>query len=565
MLPARLACLMKTSFACRIILSLLLLCSEAAPADSLFRLASPEETGIHWVHVNARSGNRYLPETIPPGVAIFDYNNDGRMDILLVNTGESSFFHPANPPRTALYRNNGDGTFTDVTESSGLRPNFFGMGVATGDYDGDGYDDILLTGYGRCYLYHNNGNGTFTDVTKASGIGPPGWSASAVWFDYNNDGKLDLFVAQFADYSGLERCNATNSYGGKSDDSSATQSHYCFPKIFNPMPSHLYRNDGGGHFTDVSRETGLLESPGKGWGAVATDINNDGYLDLFLANDTVANFLFVNRGGKRFEEIGLSSGVGYSEDGAARSGMGVDAADFDQDGRQDLFVANIDQQTFSLYRNNGDETFTDVSRTFGVAGPTRLLSGWGLKFFDYDNDGWPDLIVANGHPNDLIDLNMKGVTYREPLLLFHNDGGRTMSNVSASAGSAYSGLYAARGLAVGDLNNDGYPDAVIGINGGAPLVLYNEARSGNHWIGLNLKAVRSAPGAPGAMIRWSAGGVVRSRMKTAGGSFLSSHDPREILGLGKATRADWIEIRWPAPSKQVDRIIAVPSDRYVVV
>src|SRR5579864_1163700 len=545
----------------RVLLPALLLCAQSPAADSLFREISPRESGIDWVHVNARSERRYLPETIPPGVAIFDYDNDGRMDILLVNTGESTFFHPAKSPQTALYHNNGDGTFTNVTERSGLRPDFFGMGVAIGDYDGDGFEDIFLTGYGRCYLYHNNGDGTFRDVTKESGIAPPGWSTSAVWFDYNNDGKLDLFVAQFVDYSSLRRCGSRDAYGGQAENATENEAHYCFPRLFDPAPSHLYRNEGGGRFTDVSREMGLLNSPGKGFGVVVTDINKDGYLDVFQANDTEANFLFMNRAGKRFEEIGLASGVGYGEDGQARSGMGVDAADFDQDGNQDLFVANVDQQTFSIYRNNGDETFTDFARQFGIAGPTRLLSGWGLKFFDYDNDGWPDLILANGHPEDRIDKQMKGVTYLEPLLLFHNEAGRAMSNVSASAGPAFQRLYAARGLAVGDLNNDGFPDLVIGINGEPPLVLYNEARSGNHWVGLKLMPVRSAPGAAGALIRWSVDGVVRSRFRTAGGSYLSSNGPREILGLGKSTRVEWIEIRWPAPSKQVNRITGVASGK----
>jgi hypothetical protein len=533
--------------------------------DMIFREAPAKETGIRWVHISGKSDHRYLPETIPPGVAIFDYNNDGRMDILLINTGESVFFHPPRPgPQTALYRNNGDRTFTDVTAMSGLNPSFFGMGVGVGDYDGDGHDNVFLTGYGKCFLYHNNGDGTFTDVTRASGIEPPGWSTSAVWFDYNNDGRLDLFVAQFVDYSSLKICSSTNAYGGQVENAPEDESHYCFPKIFDPAPSHLYRNDGGGRFTDVSRETGILDSPGKGFGVVATDINNDGYLDVFQANDTVANFLFVNRGGKKFEEIGLASGVGYSEDGQTRSGMGVDAADFDGDGRQDLFVANVDQQTFSIYKNNGDETFLDFGRQCGIAGPTRLLSGWGLKFFDYDNDGRVDLILANGHPDDLVDRRMKGVTYREPLLLFHNEDGKSMSNVSATTGPAFQDMYAARGLAVGDLNNDGYPDLVVGINGGPPLVLYNTARAENRWIGLTLKPVKSAPGAAGTLIQWSAAGVVRSRLVTAGGSYMSSHDPRQLLGLGKAARADWIEVHWPAPSKQVDRVSNVASGKYFV-
>jgi enediyne biosynthesis protein E4 len=312
----------------------------------------------------------------------------------------------------------------------------------------------------------------------------------------------------------------------------------------------------------VSKDVGISRSPGKGFGVVATDINNDGYLDLFQANDTVPNFLFVNRGGKKFEEMGLASGVGYSEDGLARSGMGVDAADFDGDGQQDLFVANVDQETFSLYHNNGDETFTDVSRTHGIAGPTRLLSGWGLRFLDYDNDGFLDLMLANGHPDDLVDKRMKGVTYAEPLLLFHNDGRGKMANASTIAGEAFEAKYSARGLAVGDLNNDGYPDVVIGINGGPPLVLYNNAESGNHWLGLKLVGRHANPEATGALIRWSAGGTTHSRLKTAGGSFLSSHDPREILGIGKASAVDWVEIRWPRPSDRIDRFSNLPIGKY---
>ncbi len=517
------------------------------------------------MHVNGHSDQRYLPETIPPGVALFDYNNDGWMDLFFVNAGESKFFQPKDRLRHALYRNNGDGTFTDVAEKAGLAANLFGMGVAVGDYDADGYQDLFLTGYSNSVLYHNNGDGTFSDVTAASGIKAPGWSTSAVWFDYNNDGKLDLYVVQFVDYSTLKTCGGANAYGGKREGVSEAQTFYCIPRVFPPTTSHLFRNDGGGHFTDVSRETGIAKFLGKGFGVVATDVNNDGFLDLFQANDTVANLLFLNRQGKQFDEIGLASGVGYSEDGQARSGMGVDAADIDQDGWQDLFVANVDHETFSLYRNNRDESFTDIGRTAGIAQPTRLLSGWGLKFFDYDNDGWLDLILANGHPDDLVDVRMQGVTFKEPLLLFHNDGNGKMSNVSSSAGEAFHRKYSARGLAVGDLNNDGYPDVVIGINGGPPLVLYNNGEARNNWVGLNLAGSVANPAAIGAILKWSVNGVVHSRLKTAGGSFMSSNDPREILGLGQATRVDWVEIRWPKPSTRVDRFTSIPINRYLTV
>jgi len=544
-------------------------CCAAGPGASAnrvtFREADPKQTGIAWVHDNAKSDQHYLPETEPPGVAIFDSNNDGNMDLLLVNTGESAFYHPNALHHHALYRNNGDGTFTDVTEKAGITANFFAMGVAIGDYDGDGHQDIFITGFGKCVLYHNNGDGTFADVTAASGIHPPGWSSSAVWFDYNNDGKLDLYVSQFADYSSLRICGQADSYGGKMDGASSEQRFYCAPRIFSPTSSHLYRNEGGGKFTDVSKETGIANSLGKAWGAVVTDINNDGYMDIFQANDMTANFLFANRGGKRFEEIGLAAGVGYSMDGVPRSGMGVDAADFYDDGWQDLFVANIDQEIFSIYRNNRDETFNDEAWKAGIGPVTRMFSGWGSKFFDYDNDGLMDLILANGHPDDLIDLRSRGVTYREPMVLFHNQGNGKLVDVSAESGDAFKRHIAARGLAVGDLNNDGYPDVLVGLNGGAPVLLYNNAESKNHWLGLNLVGTTANPAATGTVIKWSVGGKVHSRLKNAGGSFMSSHDPREILGLGKTSSMDWLEIHWARPSHGVDRFTSLPADRYITI
>jgi enediyne biosynthesis protein E4 len=530
-----------------------------------FREAKPSQTGVTWVHDNAKSVQHYLPETEPPGVAIFDYNNDGLMDLLLVNTGESAFFHPKTPHHHVLYRNNADGTFTDITQKAAITADLFAMGVAIGDYDGDGYQDIFITGYGKCVLYHNNRDGTFTDVTARSGINPLGWSSSAAWFDYNNDGKLDLFVSQFVDYSSLRTCGQAESYGGKMDNAAVKQRFYCAPRIFSPTASYLYRNEGGGKFTDVSKQTGISDSLGKGWGAVVTDINNDGYMDIFQANDMVANFLFANREGKRFEEIGLAAGVGYSVDGQARSGMGVDAADLNDDGFQDLFVANIDQETFSVYKNNGDETFNDESAKRGIAQVTRLLSGWGAKFLDYDNDGLMDLFLANGHPDDLIDARNRLVTYREPLVLFHNQGNGKMADVSAQSGEVFTKRIAARGLAVGDLNNDGYPDVLVGVNGGPPILLYNNAESKNNWLGLKLVGTIANSAAIGAVLRWSVGGRTLRRLKTAGGSFMSSHDPREILGLGQAGNLDWLEIHWPRPSRRVDRFTSVAGNRYITV
>src|ERR1019366_737420 len=426
---------------------------------------------------------------------------------------------------------NGDGTYTDVSQQAGLTADLYGQGVAVGDYDGDGYEDIFITGFGKCVLYHNNGNGTFTDVTAASGIAAPKWGTSALWFDYDNDGKLDLFIGEFADYSDLRICTLASSYGGAADEMHKERAYYCHPKQFLPVPSHLYRNLGNGRFADVSASTGISSRPGKVWGVVATDINQDGYMDLFASNDTMPNFLWVNREGKKFDEIGLEAGVGYSADGLARSGMGVDAGDFDNDGLPDLLVANIDGQNTSLYKNLGGEVFRDLNLQTGLASVTLMLSGWGLRFVDYDNDGWLDIIAVNGHPDDSVDLLHRGVTYKEPIVLLRNIAGTKLQNVSGSEGPAFSRDYAARGLAVGDLNNDGYPDIVFTVVGGPPCILMNNATAANNWLGLQLKAKKSNPAATGAIIRWSRGGKTFSRVKNAGGGFLSSSDPREILGV----------------------------------
>ncbi len=500
---------------------------------------------------------KHLPETSGAGCAFLDYDNDGWMDIYLVNSGKADFYTPAHPLRNALYRNNRDGTFTDVTGTAGVGGGGYGMGVAVGDYNGDGFADLYVTQFGRNILYRNNGNGTFTDVTDKAGVGCSGWSSSAVWFDYDNDGKLDLFVCQFAEFDAALGCG-TDKDGVR---------HYCIPRIFKPRPSWLFHNNGDGTFTDVSRESGIAEHLGKAWGVVAADLNGDGRMDLFVANDTVANFLYMNRGNGKFEETGFTAGVAYSEDGRARSGMGVDAADFNNDGAMDLFVANIDEEIFSLYANDGtskggDVTFEDLSMPVGIGMATRWMSGWGLKFFDYDNDGDLDLIVANGFPDDLVDETSSKVTYREPLLLFHGEG-KTFRDVSAASGPAFAARYAARGLAVGDFNNDGAVDVLVSVNDGAPVLLKNTAAGGRHWLGVTLVGRKSNIDAIGARVVYQAGDLTRSRTKVGGGSFLSSHDPRLVLGIGERTKIDWLEVHWPQPGGGVERFVDLPLDRYV--
>jgi len=534
---------------------------KAGPPVALFEEIPAAASGITWVHENAMSPERYLPETLGPGCAFLDYDNDGWMDIYLVNSGPSDFYKPSKPLRNALYRNNRDGTFTDVTEEAGVAGGTFGMGVAVGDFDNDGWPDILVTSYGNCLLYKNNHDGTFTDVTKRAGLETPGWTTSAVWFDYDNDGRLDLFLCSFVDYGKTEHLSC--------GDNKLGRHYYCIPRVFRGTASYLYHNNGDGTFTQAQKGTDIEKSPGKGLGVVATDINNDGLMDLFVANDTVQNFLFVNRGkdknGKwQFEEMALAAEVGYSDGGRARSGMGVDAADVFNTGYQDLFVANVDQEMFSLYKNLKNETFRDVSHANGVAQSTRLLSGWGLKFFDYDNDGAVDLILSNGHPDDMIENYSAQVHYKEPILLFHQEDGK-LRDVSAEAGPAFSKSYPARGLASGDFNNDGLIDILIATNGGAPVLLKNQSAPSNNWVGLKLQGVTCNRDAIGAKIRWSGGGVVRQRLKNNGGSYLSSHDPREVLGVGKAEKLDWIEIAWPKPSGRVQKIENPPLNKYLTI
>ncbi len=539
-----------------VVLNLPLVSSGQRPAPLkpgvTFEEVSPKKSGITWVHNNGHSTDRYLPETVGAGCVFFDYDNDGWMDIYLVNSGPSDFYAPTTPLKNALYHNNHDGTFTDVTAKAGVAGGTFGMGVAAADYDGDGWVDLYITSYGRNILYHNSGNGTFNDVTDNAGVAAPGWSTSALWFDYDNDGKLDLFVSSFVYYEKSLNVLCT--------DETLSRRYYCVPRLFKPRPSHLFHNEGNGKFADVSKESGIADAPGKSFGVVATDVNNDGLMDLFVANDTMPNFLFINKGDGKFEEAGLAAGVAYSAAGRPRSGMGVDAADYDGDGWQDLFVANIDQEFFSLYHNQKDLTFTDEPGEIGTA--TQLLSGWGLKFFDYDNDGDPDLFLVNGHPDDFIEMRVSRVKYKEPLLLFENTG-RTFKNVSAQSGAVFTKEFSARGLAIGDFDNDGDLDVLISNNGEAPVLLRNEGGNKNNWLGLQLVTTKSNPAAVGAVITWQAGGVKWSRLKSAGGSYLASNDPREVLGLGSAKKIDNVEIRWP--SGKVDKLTNLPINTYIKV
>jgi enediyne biosynthesis protein E4 len=474
---------------------------------------------LPYVHDNGLSARRRLPENMGPGVAILDFNADGRMDIAFP---------------TALFRNDGDGRFTDVTAASGLDSKAFGIGVVAADYDLDGLPDLVVTTWGTPCLYRNLGNGRFA----ATRIGEPGLWTAAVVFDADADGLPDLYLGHFAAYD--PAAEPACKYNGVF--------HYCHPLSYGAHTSRFYRNVGKGQFVPV--ENALSTTPGKVFGAVATDIDNDGLLDLFVANDSVANFLFRNRGNFEFEEIGLAAGVAFSADGNPRSGMGVDAADFDQDGREDLFVANFNRERFSIYRNRDGRIFSDEAGSTGIGMATQMYSGWGVKFFDRDHDGDLDLLLVNGHPDDRIETLSQTLTWKEPVLYLENRGGRY---VATEIGKSLP----ARGLALADFDNDGHHDALIANNGAAPVLLRGTATAGNHWLGVDHRGL-----VPGAMVRWSIGGRVRQHRINSPGSYLSSGDPRVILGLGPADAIDWLEMQVPRqPTVRTGRLQA---DRYYV-
>jgi hypothetical protein len=509
--------------------------------------------GITWVHDNAMSPPRYLPECMNGGLALFDYDNDGWLDIYFVNTGECEFYKPKNPRGNALYRNNHDGTFTDVTQKAGVAGRGFGNGVAAGDYDGDGWMDLLVTGVNFVILYHNRGDGTFEDVTTKAGVNAEGWSTSAAWFDYDNDGQLDLYICNFIIWK-----PELNVICGNYD-----RKGYCIPTLFKGAPSWLFRNNGDGTFTDVSKKAGVANPKGKGLAVVAADLDGDGWMDIVQGNDTVENFLYHNNGNGTFTEEGLMSGIAYSRDGSPRSSMGVDAQDYNGDGLIDLCIPNIDQQMFSLYKNNGDGTFDDE----GVENPdmataTRTMSGWGASFLDYDNNGDPDVVISNGHPDDLINTYQPKVMYQERPLLFANFGLR-FRNVSDSLGEAFHKSYSGRGMALGDIDNDGDTDILLFNNGGPPALMRNDGGNRNGWLGIRLQGTKSNREGIGTRVWFTVEGKKRLFYVAGGRGFSSSRDRRPLLGLGKNEAVEELRIEWP--SGTVDVLKDVKARQYITV
>jgi hypothetical protein len=484
------------------------------------------------------TGQKYLLETMGGGAALFDYDNDGRLDLFFVNGASlPSLRRDDSRWWNRLYRQRADGTFEDVTSLSKVSQQaepVYGMGAATGDYDNDGFADLYVTGYPRNALFHNNRDGTFTEVTATAGVAGSGWSASAAFFDYDRDGHLDLFVARYLDWdiSRNLRCG-----GG--------EPAYCNPDQYGPVSNLLFRNRGDGTFEDVTARSGIAQSLGKGLGVAACDYDDDGWTDVFVANDGVPQFLFRNAGNGRFTERAFEAGFALSDDGKTYAGMGIDCGDYDNDGRLDVLVTNLATEMYALYRNEGRGGFRYTSLATGLAGLTFRNSGWGFRWFDYDNDGWRDLFLAQGHVLDNIERIAPGRRYVEPPALLRNCRGR-FERIALEDAPAMPG----RGAAFGDIDGDGRVDVVMTALGRAPVLFRNHSPAGQ-WLGLELKGTRSNRDAIGARVRVSVpGGPVQTAVVTTAGSYLSAGDKRLHFGLGAAREAE-VEIRWPGGKTQV--------------
>jgi enediyne biosynthesis protein E4 len=520
--------------------------------------------GIAFRHENAATPQKYLIETMGAGCAWFDYNQDGFADLYLANSAATELFKPGRPLRGALYRNNGDGTFTDVTEKAGVgAEGLFAMGVAVGDYDNDGYPDLFVSGYSRSILYHNNGDGTFTDVTAHAGVANTGkWASSPAWFDYDNDGRLDLVIANYVDWT-PER----NFYCGAQGRGMRS---YCHPNDFHGVAPTLYHNNGDGTFTDASQLSGLAKSPSNGLGIVTFDYDDDGRQDIFIANDALPNSLFHNNGNGTFSEVGYEAGVAVGEDGEAESGMGTDAADASGKGRMDLIVLHLDQQQPRFYRNQGGGAFQDATSPAKLAYSMFRMSGFGTRFMDYDNDGSPDIFVAAGHVLDNIDRYHAGVTFAEPKLMFRNLGGGVFADVSSQMGQDFHTPMVSRAAAVGDYDNDGDLDILVNNNGGPAQLLRNDGGNANHWLEVLLIGTQSNRDGVGARLKLTAGDLTLTDQRKGGMSYQSAQDPRLHFGLGKRTAVDRLEIRWPSGNVTklenlgCDRILAIQEGSGIV-
>jgi enediyne biosynthesis protein E4 len=513
--------------------------------------------GITFKQDSTQTEEKYYLETMGTGVGWIDYDQDGLMDLYFVQSGATDSYKPPAPLRSALYHNNGDGTFTDVTEKAGVGgAGHYGQGVAVGDFDNDGYPDLYVTGYGRAILYHNNGNGTFTDVTAKAGVADEGnWSTSAGWFDYDKDGYLDLVVTNYIVWS-----PENNLWCGERRPGYRS---YCNPNNYKGQKTKLYHNNHDGTFTDVSDKSGVSKPESKGMGVVLADFNGDGWTDIAIANDTWPNFLFLNNHDGTFKDVSLISGLAASEDGKYEAGMGIDAADVDGDGLLDVYVTHLDFELNRLYHNNGDETFTDVTYKSGIGNKAVLLSGVAAKFIDYDNDGWMDILQLNGAMLDNVNLYHGEISYKEPLLMFRNLGQGRFEKTSDSLGPDFLTPVAGRGLATADFDNDGDIDIATNNRGDYPQLLRNDGGNANHWLEVLLIGTQSNRDGIGASLKLTSEGFVHVEQAEGGTSYMSASDPRIHFGLGKRTKIDSLVITWP--SGRVDKLTEVPVDRIIAI
>ena len=537
----------------------------AAPAASPVQFVDvTADLGIGFIHQASPTTQKYLVETMGAGVALFDCDGDGRLDIFFVNGAkiDDPMAKGALPVKDGpkfwnrLYHQKPDGTFEDVTAKSGLAGAGYGMGVAVGDYDNDGREDLYVTGFPGNHLYHNKGDCTFEDVTESAHVGASGWSASAAFVDVDNDGLLDLVVTRYLVWS-----FDSNPYCG---EHLPGRRGYCSPDIFPGISPILFHNDGGGRFSDVSQKAGLAKLEGKGLGVAIADMDHRGLMDIVIANDAVRQFLLHNQGDGTLRDVAVDRGTAVDEDGRVYSGMGVDFADYDNDGNPDIVVTDLSDQRYALYRNTGQGSFTYETGRSGLGLITRPFAGWGVKFFDYDNDGWKDLFIAQGHVMDTIQFTFPHLRYLQPALLLHNEAGRKFSDVSAQSGAVFKQKWAARGLAVGDLSNSGALDVVVTTNNGPAYVLRNQGGNRNHWLTLQLEGRKSNRDGIGAEVKMvSASGAAQYATVSTAGSYLSASDRRVHFGLGSDASARSIEIHWPSGIEQ--RLQDVPANQILTV
>ena len=525
--------------------------SKPSPSTVIFTDVTAK-AGIHFVHNAGRTGKKYLPETLGAGCAFFDADGDGWQDILLINGKD--FTPKGRRSLPALYRNNHDGTFTDITAGSGLDVEMYGMGVAIGDYDNDGRDDVYITALGGDHLFHNEGHGKFQDVTKDSGIKNDSLGTSAAWLDYDRDGKLDLFVANYVQWS--PKNDLWCSLDG------ATKS-YCTPESYKGTPSRLYHNLGGGRFEEVAQRAGVGDPTSKSLGVTVLDYNGDGWPDIFVANDTQPNKLYRNLGNGTFKEEGMSAGVAYGEDGVARGAMGADAGDYDRSGRPHLLVGNFSNQMLGLYHNEGTGLFVDEAPLSTVGRASLLSLSFGVFFFDYDLDGHPDIFAANGHIEDQIGRVQPRVSYREAPLLFRNLGNHKFDNVSAQMGADFVRPMVARGAAYADFDQDGDLDILVSTNNGPAYLFRNDGGNRNHWLSVRLSGVRSNRDGIGAVVRIHSASGEQWNMVRSGSSYCSQSELPLTFGLGSDTAVSSIDVEWPSGPRQ--HFGSVPANQRIVI